>query len=230
MFKPLYIDGVLTKYCINECGVIKNSTTGKIYAQCTDGDGYSSISLYVGERRITKKVHRLVANTFIPNPENKPEIHHKDGNRKNPKADNLMWCTRQEHFEIERERVGKFNRAKGEQNGHALFTDATVSEVVDELCKGTPFATIREKYNMTTSTLSQIYRRKSWCHLSDGKVFFKYPEQEKDVYSDDVKRTIRDHANDDITTRELIKLCGLPFNAKTKNYVKTTRRRIKKSL
>lgn len=43
-------------------------------------------------------VHRIVAQTFIPNPDNLPEVNHKDNNPQNPKADNLEWITRKENL------------------------------------------------------------------------------------------------------------------------------------
>lgn len=49
------------------------------------------------------KLHRLVAELFVDNPENKKYVHHIDGNSLNNKADNLVWVTRPEHMELHKE-------------------------------------------------------------------------------------------------------------------------------
>lgn len=55
--------------------------------------GYMMINLSIGERSVTYKMHRLVAMTFIDNPQGLPEVNHKDENKANNAADNLEWCT-----------------------------------------------------------------------------------------------------------------------------------------
>lgn len=69
-----------------------------ILKQCADRGGYMKVGLVKNGKRTTKPVHRLVAEAFIPNPDNKPEINHIDGNKKNNSVDNLEFCTRLENI------------------------------------------------------------------------------------------------------------------------------------
>lgn len=62
-----------------------------------DSKGYLFANLYKDGARSTKRVHRLVAETFIPNPENKPEVNHIDGDKHNNNVDNLEWVTKEEN-------------------------------------------------------------------------------------------------------------------------------------
>lgn len=59
--------------------------------------GYCDVSLYINGKRHHRKVHRLVAEAFIPNPNNLPEVDHIDTNKDNNCVENLRWCTHQEN-------------------------------------------------------------------------------------------------------------------------------------
>lgn len=87
---------------------------GKKYRVCSDGevwklkhntkhDRYYHVHLRGFEPTEQPTVHKLVAQAFIPNPENKPEVHHIDGNPANNKVSNLMWVTEEEHNLYHRE-------------------------------------------------------------------------------------------------------------------------------
>lgn len=60
-------------------------------------DGYLFVNLYKNGKPKVMRVHRLVAQAFIENPDNKPYVNHIDGNRTNNAANNLEWCTQQEN-------------------------------------------------------------------------------------------------------------------------------------
>ena len=58
------------------------------------GNAYYGVKLYKDSKMNVKLVHRLVAEAFIPNPNNLPQVNHKDENGLNNRVDNLEWCTR----------------------------------------------------------------------------------------------------------------------------------------
>lgn len=87
-------------YSVSDQGNIRNDKTGYIFQlkNKQKHDRYATVVIGPKENRIRRKVHRLVAQMFIPNPENKPEINHIDGNKFNNRVDNLEWCTHSENM------------------------------------------------------------------------------------------------------------------------------------
>lgn len=84
-------------YSINEAGEVRNDFTGKVLRQATNkSTGYKMVSLWKNNKEKHFTVHRLLAEAFIPNPENKPTVDHKDGNRQNNSLENLRWATYEE--------------------------------------------------------------------------------------------------------------------------------------
>ena len=62
-----------------------------------DSKGYLRVRVTVNRQKLSFKVHREVAKAFIPNPENKPQVNHIDGNKTNNAVDNLEWATNKEN-------------------------------------------------------------------------------------------------------------------------------------
>jgi len=83
-------------YEVSTLGNVRNIKTGKILKQCVK-DGYKHLSLVGINLKKCFKVHRLVALTFLENPENKPDVNHKDKDKLNNCLANLEWMTRKEN-------------------------------------------------------------------------------------------------------------------------------------
>ena len=90
------IKGYEGKYQISNLGNVKNLKTSYIL-KGVDTRGYLRVGFTKNKKVKLFRIHRLVAEAFIPNPYNKPEINHIDGNKHNNKITNLEWCTSQEN-------------------------------------------------------------------------------------------------------------------------------------
>ncbi len=129
IYKP--IDGY--DYEISNTGQVRSVRTGRILKQFLV-NGYLRVGL--SKDGVEKKfyIHRLVAQAFIPNPKNKPQIDHIDGNKQNNRVDNLRWVTSKENNNnpITKQKLVKAKSKPLEQlnlNGDVLATYPSTIEV-----------------------------------------------------------------------------------------------------
>lgn len=135
---------------------------GRVLKQHINTPGYYSVQ--VSKDRITKRImtHRLVAITFIPNPENKREVNHKDSNKLNNRLDNLEWVTPKEnnqHYIL----LGRKRTPLGMDTHNAVLTEEIVKEIY--LSTLTP-KKLSEKLNINKSTISSVKQGVNWRWLT----------------------------------------------------------------
>ncbi len=92
------IPGTNKKYSATKDGRIYSHYSNEYLSQCPNGK-YLSVNITVHKKETRPSAHRLVAKAFIPNPDNLPEVNHKDGNKKNNCVSNLEWSDRKRQAE-----------------------------------------------------------------------------------------------------------------------------------
>lgn len=125
------------KYQVSNMGNVRSLDymhTGEIKNLCFDVvKGYSTVLLYNEKGRKTKKVHRLVAEAFIPNPDNLPQVNHKDENPGNNVASNLEWCDAyyNVNYGTSRERMSEKLRGKKRPDVAERFSQKVLQLTLD---------------------------------------------------------------------------------------------------
>lgn len=88
------VDGTEGKLEVSNLGRVRsNLRDGRILKTQKDAKGYHRLSVTINRKKRTYKLHRVVAMAFIPNPDNLPQVNHKDGDKSNNCADNLEWVS-----------------------------------------------------------------------------------------------------------------------------------------
>ena len=123
-------------------------------------------------------VHRLVANAFIPNPLNLPQVNHKDGNKSNNNVDNLEWCTAKENTY---HAVVTGLLKSGDKSHRTVIHKSELIEVYGLSKLGLTHKQIAKMFNVEKSTISAIFRSKRYL---------------KDYVKEDFERKVSDFVKD----------------------------------
>lgn len=90
---------------------------GRVLKQSYNYNGYLKVNIPIDGKQATKRVNRLVAETFISNPDNLPQVNHRDCDRTNNNVDNLEWCTASYNAKYRE----KYGISQTEAQGNPLF-------------------------------------------------------------------------------------------------------------
>lgn len=163
-------------YAVNEEGsVIRVERPLTPLKPGVNSRGYIEYSLHVKGKRICKTGHRLVAETFIPNPENLPCVNHIDENKKNNKIDNLEWCTYQYNTNYSKYRFGEHYKQLAilhkDQLSKAVIQLSLDGEYIAEYESGEEAS---RKTNINHSNITSVLTGK---RKSAGGYCWKYKEE-----------------------------------------------------
>lgn len=156
----------LDKFVNNKFGIKNKLFKGRLMKPLIGKTGYYYVQL-VDKNGIQKhrKNHRLVALTFIPNPENKPFVNHINGNKLDNRIENLEWCTASEN-NIHAVKLGLLKSTRGSKNGGSKLNEGNILEIrrlhFERNYKQADLAIL---FDVVPSVITAIVNGRTWRHV-----------------------------------------------------------------
>lgn len=175
-------------YQVSNLGRVRRRDTKRVLKLLNISKGYKGIRLYKTKKEATtKKIHRLVAEYFIPNPLNLPQVNHIDGNKSNNKVSNLEWCSND--YNMNHAILNKLI-LKGEKRYSSKCTEESLLLLQRLIDCGFTIKQLSIIYLISKNAMKEIIRGNSYKHLRLNIRYSNPPEKkfnhkiiDKDLYN-----------------------------------------------
>lgn len=224
-WRDIIYDGIHTIYEVNKLGEVRNKATGHMMTMSFFRGGYCRVTLFILSQRIDLGVHRLVANAFIPNPENKPEVNHINGIKTCNWVGNLEWMTEKENVN-HAIRTGLAHRI-GEGNPNNKYSIEDVHAACKLLEQGLEPTEVSKLIPIGIHVIRNIKAGKNWATVAK---LYHIPEPVNRERPRELKEQMIELIKAGSGIGDIIKATGLPDNPFERNYVGLYRRRLLKKL
>lgn len=154
-------------YYVSVKGVVYSSKYKRIL-RGNLSNGYLWFELLVNGKKVNKSQHRLIAECFIPNPNNYPLVRHLNDIKSDVCIKNLAWGTKSDNMKDAVMNGLLKNRPspRGEKNRNAKLNESQVVSIRNELNNGFTLSDISIKYGVSWAVAYQIKNRLTWKHIA----------------------------------------------------------------
>jgi hypothetical protein len=139
------------------------------FSRTRKGMGYCIVTLSRNGVACYRTIHRLVAKAFVPNPENKPQVNHKNRKKADNKSSNLEWCTLIENLR-HAQLNGGIVKPKGSKTPAAKLHERDILIIVQRIKNGETQRSLAKEYDVSEATISLIKACKNWKHVAREKL------------------------------------------------------------
>ena len=166
LWSPIILNGQLIPYWVSTDGRVKNRFGDILYTRIHNG--YMDTSLYVNGKNAHPRIHRLVAEAFIPNPDNLPQVNHIDGNKLNNYVSNLEWVTRKQNMRHAWDN-GLHEPMYGQDNPSTKHSDEAIDLTCQLLEEGKlTYKEIERITGVPPSVCNHIVHKEIWLDISNN--------------------------------------------------------------
>ena len=162
-------------YYATDDGHIYSEHLKRNISEYFDKDGYKKVRLSNGDgSRKVFSVHRLILETFCPNPNSSNlQVNHIDGNKTNNCISNLEWCTCKENIN-HAYNLGLYSNIGDNNNGDHVLNSSQVLEIINLLLEHKmTIQAIANKYQVSKHAIESIKYKKTWKHLTKDIDFYE---------------------------------------------------------
>lgn len=166
--------------------------------------GYYRLKIIMDDgNKMSMFIHRLVALTYLPNPENKEEVNHIDGNKLNNKLSNLEWVTKKENM-LHAHKL-KLRDNTGEGNPRKILSEQEVIDIYNKCYDGVRVCDLANEYGVSRPTISDIKAKRNWQHILQDLPDIKH-QTKKESLSESTVRWVCSELQKGTKMSDIVKL------------------------
>ncbi len=155
-------------YAVTDDGRVFNCKTNRLLRVDISNRGYHRITVCKNNKPKKMTIHRLVAELFIPNPNNYQTVNHISGDKSDNSINNLEWMSQAQNQE---HAVATGLCPRGSSNGNSKYSENFIDVVCELISQGKPRGEVIKLTGITKSAFDDVRRRKTWAHISANYVW-----------------------------------------------------------